>query len=289
MADDILRGLQRLALQDRGHQAEQSQLVQQTGPAILAPKPMRPVVKPSLVNNEVDAIQQMEVEDLAGNLESQMNLSEPDTDVSDSTPTPSPTPEAIFPAWSSPWYFPNDADNLLNFVPTNYIPGRVSSKETLPRYVLAWFSRMLLDREVSYREIIEHFEFVLFSQLSWRAILDIGKYIIEVAYDHFNYPWANFVSHVERSEYRGPSSRQDEFDARVHIFKVKKQVWDCVLQAARFQYWTEASGQPGYLSVLSDEETAGVFTTYEEDVGVLVQYGGNVQHVQYLSRGQITE
>lgn len=289
MADEVLRGLQRLVLQERDRETEQSQSVQQTGPAILAPKPVRPTGRPTIIADEADAVHEMEVDDLVDNLQSQMNLTEPGTNTPDSTPTSNPTPEAIFPAWSSPWYFPHDADNLLNFVPTNYIPGRVSSKDTLPRYVVTWFSRTLLDREVSYREIIEHFESVLSSQLSWRAILDIGKYIIEVAYDHFNYPWANFVSHEERFEYRGPSDSQNEFDARVNISKVKKQVWDCVLQAARFQYWAEVSDQGEYMSVLSDEETAGVFTPYEEDEAVLAQYRGTVQHTQYLSRGQTAE
>lgn len=223
MADDVLRGLQELVLTDRAEASQHAQLVQENTPVMLAPKPIRPLLKPALINNECEAINQMDVEYLASTLENQMKLGESENCHSTQDLITNSLSEAIFPAYSSPWYYPTNSDHIHNYIPTDYTPGVVSSKDSLPPHALNWFARIHLKNGVSYQALISRFDTELKCQLSWQAILGIGKHMIEAAYEHFNYPWTHFVNHDEMVEYRGPSRDQDEFDARADIHRVRSR------------------------------------------------------------------
>jgi len=101
---------------------------------------------------------------------------------------------------------------------------------------LEWIKICKFEFNQTYADILSEYQRLTDTSVHWRAVLEAGRELIAAAYLAYEYPDYEYPDPHQTargiSVHQGPSRSQEEFDARVKIWQVKKEVWEATIYFA---------------------------------------------------------
>lgn len=177
-----------------------------------------------------------------------------------------------------------DPPRFLEVIDRCDCPPVVWQASDFPWPTIDWMKILQFNYSKPYGEILHVYQVVTATTIHWRAVLAIGKELISSAYLIFNCPPISLLQE-DMEGYRGPSRSSREFETRKQVWKVKKEVWEAVIEFAHSdlqQSLNELMLPGGSLdTALLNEECNGLFQPWEESLETISRCNG-VEHTQEL-------
>lgn len=179
--------------------------------------------------------------------------------------------------------------NLLDGVNIRNCPKIVWHAHGFVRPTLQWIKICKFEFNQTYADILSEYQRLTDTAVHWRAVLEAGRELISAAYIEYEYPDYDYPDPRQIAKgisvHGGPSRSQEEFDARVKIWKVKKEVWEATIYFANSPLQQSLDAvmliDEQLDAALINEEQHGLFAPWQE-FAPTQELRDQIEHTKHL-------